>query len=247
MPHVHLRLRCTNGKVHSFSPYGFIRREETSEKVSCSFKSTRIGAGAATNECGHGEVRGSSRGWGIYNQWLFESMSFLWGAKITPRGFFLQSGWIGLKLPLQGRNFPPGSELLVGRRHTFSEITNGQNKMIGIEHYFFNSITRLVYSRPMQVNFLNQLHCMCTVFFLRQYDAMKTKSFIILAVLQKRVTSYPRPQARSQINPVTYIGVERVAKRLQRCVRFELQTSHTHRAFDHRGETKKKSLKFSFF
>jgi len=51
---------CTSGPKgeggRAIDPYDYISCRETSEKVGCSIKSAWVGAGAAFNECGHGEI-----------------------------------------------------------------------------------------------------------------------------------------------------------------------------------------------
>jgi len=58
----------------AISPYNYVSSGETSEKVGCSIGSAWVGAGAAFDECGHGEVWGESKG-----EWMGTRSVFLWG------------------------------------------------------------------------------------------------------------------------------------------------------------------------
>jgi len=54
--------------------YNYVSGGETSEKVGCSIGSTWVGAGAAFDERGHGEVWGGPKG-----EWMGTRSVFLWG------------------------------------------------------------------------------------------------------------------------------------------------------------------------
>jgi len=68
---------CTYGTQRkgdrAIGPYNYIRCGETSEKVGCSIGLAWVGAEAAFDESGHGEV------WGVQGEWMGIRSVLLWG------------------------------------------------------------------------------------------------------------------------------------------------------------------------
>jgi len=82
-------------KIRLRTPLDYISCGETSEKVGCSIRSAWVGAGAAFDEHGHGEV------WGSKGEWKGTRSVFLWPwfscveQKDHQEGFFFNLGCTG--------------------------------------------------------------------------------------------------------------------------------------------------------
>jgi len=72
-PHGYLHLWHQWRGDRYIGPYDNVNGGETSEKVGCNIGSISVGAGAAFDERGHGEV------WGSKGEWMGTRSVFLWG------------------------------------------------------------------------------------------------------------------------------------------------------------------------